>query len=232
MTKNIRMEPVKIGDRIALTPAGRVSFPHVFEAWSGNAKIDPSYSVNLLIDKDDPGMAIFKEVNQAAIMAKLEWKGRRPEHFRTPIGDGDREADKYPEYAGKWVIKFSHKFTQPLAIDRNKAEIVDAREIYGGCWARVKFEARPYEFAGNCGVTYSFQVLQKLADVEDDARYGGDGLPTTDGIPDVPGSVPGGGYGGGQSDGYGGPEQRRQNSQAAQAPANGGDYSDWDDVPF
>jgi hypothetical protein len=67
------------------------------------------------------------------------------------------------------MITFSSRYA-PLVIARDKTEILDAEEVYGGCYARVSYTTYGYSAAGNEGVSFGLRALQKAKEGE---RLGG-----------------------------------------------------------
>lgn len=175
-----KIEAVKISDREVLTGEARIAFPHVFEAFAFPGQDKKKFSVALMIPKGDPSMAMFASAVKTVIDEK--WPGGRPKgEFWNPIQDGDGQVEKYPERAGHWIINAgsSEKFP-PVVVDRNKAEIMDQREIYSGCFCRAKIGFYAFQNIKK-GVGVSLNVLQKLRDGD---PFGG-ARPTASDLPDL-----------------------------------------------
>lgn len=68
-----------------------------------------------------------------------------------------------------WVLNAS-SVNQPGLVDRSVRPIVDPKELYSGCWARVDLNFFAYNTDGNRGIGAGLNNIQKVAD---DERLGG-----------------------------------------------------------
>lgn len=146
----------------------RLSYVHVFEAWSGDDDDEPRYSCTLLIPKSDKTtINALRKAQQAALENGKDrvFGGKIPSTWADTIHDGDEEADleKNPEYAGHYYMSVSAK-TRPGVVDRNVQPILDSTEVYSGCYARVEVGAFAYSTKGKKGVSFGLNNLQKIAD--------------------------------------------------------------------
>ena len=148
----------------------RLSYTHLFEPSSNVPGQDKKYSTVLLIPKTEK--LTIKKLRDAQQLALQEGKtkvfgGKIPRVWKDTIHDGDEEADleKNPEYAGCFYMSVSSK-TQPVIVDRMKLPITDPMEVYSGCYARVVIRAFAFDQAGNKGVSFGLNAVQKLADGE------------------------------------------------------------------
>lgn len=171
----------KMSEKTMLSGAVRCSFPHVFEKHAFQEGKEGEYSITMLVPKDDPMIPELKAMMKVALTEKFGTK--IPKDFDNPVRDGDDKVDKYPEMAGHYTLKCGDKKNQPLIVDRTKAEIMDAREIYPGCWVRVKFDVYAYDHPMKKGVAFGLRLVQKVADGEPfgDARHD-----SADDLPDLP----------------------------------------------
>lgn len=148
------------------TPAFRVSFPNLFQPGKGMARDDGSiapgkYGVTMLFPKDADLTELKAEVNRV-LLEKFGSKERFPKGMRSPFRDqGDKEFQGYEE--GSVFLNCSSK-NKPGVVDQRLQEIVDPAEIYAGCWARASVRAYYYDKAGNKGVAFGLQNIQKLKD--------------------------------------------------------------------
>jgi hypothetical protein len=55
---------------------------------------------------------------------------------------------------------------QPGLVDQNLQRIISTDDFYSGCYARATITAYGYDKAGNKGVAFGLQNVQKLADGE------------------------------------------------------------------
>lgn len=150
----------------------RLSFPRLFEPEeldNGGQK----WSTKLLIPKaDKDALRKLQEMQRQALeqgnssgkfgSRKLKGEPGTGQKWDT-IHDGD-ESD-YAEDAGCWTIGVS-SYRRPGIVDRNVQPILDADEVYSGCYVRVSLSCYPYNSNGNQGVTFGLGNVQKLADGE------------------------------------------------------------------
>lgn len=155
-----------------VTPPFRVSFPEVFEAASydnGPAK----YSVTMLFypdkmdAKDQAKFQAMKDILDEACRAKF---GKSIKEMRTAgefrrgmrLGTEKPDLDGYGE--GCVFAKASTK-TRPGVVDKKKQPVLEADELYAGCWARATVTAYGYDKKGK-GVAFGLSNIQKLGDDE------------------------------------------------------------------
>lgn len=143
------------------TPEFRVSFPHIFEAHSGFEGQGAKFSVVMLFDKKTDITPLKKAVAEAAT-AKWGDKTKWPKNLRLPFRDGDEKSD-LSGYSGTIFCSASSK-QRPGVVDKHLAVITDESDFYAGCYARATVTAFAYDKAGNKGVSFSLQNLQKLRD--------------------------------------------------------------------
>jgi hypothetical protein len=149
------------------TPKFRVSFPQVFSPKSFEGQ-EPKYSLTMLFPKN----ADLKELKRAAGNAiKEKWgadKAKWPKNLRMPFRDGDEKAG-VKGYENCVFVSASSK-QKPGVVNQNVEEIIDQNDFYAGCFARATLIAFAYDTAGNRGVSFALQNVQKLGDGE---RLGG-----------------------------------------------------------
>lgn len=148
-----------------VTAEFRVSYPSVFKARANN--INPNapakYELTMLFPKSHPAArtAIEDAIN-AAVAAK--WGAKVPKGLKLPIKDGDEKES--PEYAGHWYLKATSTH-RPGLVNADKSPIAeDDGAFYAGCYARAQIRAYAYDQAGNRGVSFDLQNVQKLRDGE------------------------------------------------------------------
>lgn len=149
-------------DTYVITPKGRLSFPNLFKPVGFQGQ-EPKYSLQLLFDKTTD-LSALKKAAHAAATAKWGAKQDWPKNLRMPFKDGDSKSE-LQGYAGTIFISPTSK-QKPQVVDKNKQEILDASEVYGGCYVRVSLKAFAYDNLGNKGVSFGLQNVQKLADGE------------------------------------------------------------------
>ncbi len=149
----------------------RFSYVNVFKAKSFNGG-DEKYSVSLLISKDDKATlakikAAINEAVEEGISSK--WGGKKPANLKLPLRDGDVDREDDPAYAGCYFIN-ANSTQKPGVVDKDLIEILDADELYSGCYGRASINFYPFAVSGNKGIGVGLNNLQKLADGE---RLGG-----------------------------------------------------------
>lgn len=163
-TKNTKSRPATS----ITTGRVRFSYVHIFEPYAFDSSPDrPQYSMAVLIDKEDKAtLGKVRNAIRAAVEEGKEsrWKGKKP-NLWNPLRDGDEERPDQPEYAGKMFLNAKSK-NRPGVVDRNLQEILDAQEVYSGCYGRVSLSFFPFAVSGNYGVGVGLNNVQKLADGE------------------------------------------------------------------
>ena len=178
-----------------VTKGGRIrfSFVHVFEPHqmekNGQKIGQPSYSVQILIRKDDTeNIELIKAGMAAAFQKGLKekWNGVRPAELRNPLKDGDlSDHTKRPEHAGHfWMNVTMAAFDKtgapkpkPVVVNAGLTRITDPVDFYSGCFGNISINFYPYNTLGN-GVSAGLQNIQKTADGEN--LGGGNGNPAAD----------------------------------------------------
>lgn len=155
----------RIGTKVT-TGKVRLSYAHLFEAHAieGN---EPKYSVSVIIPKTetDTLKAIKEAVAEAKEQGKTKWSGKVPAGLKTPLRDGDEERPDDEAYEGSYFLNASSK-NKPGVVDQNVQPIMDATEVYSGCYARLTLNFYPFSASGNKGVAAGLGNVQKLEDGE------------------------------------------------------------------
>lgn len=172
------------------TGVGTLSFPHVFATTaSKNDKGETTYDIQIIIPKSqrDDVRAILLAIKK---VGEAKW-GANWKKVRTPLRDGDAEADeltedgstkaeKYPERLGCYFL--NARSTKPVGVyDRLRNVITDANEIYGGCKGKIAVTFYAYSSNGNHGVGAGLNGVQKIGDGE---AFGG-GRPSVESMFDL-----------------------------------------------
>ena len=79
--------------------------------------------------------------------------------------DGDVDKADVAGYEGM-IFATAKSKTKPGLVDQNVQPIIEEGVFYAGCWARATIVAYAYDKAGNRGVAFSLQNVQKLRDDE------------------------------------------------------------------
>jgi hypothetical protein len=144
----------------------RLSYAHLFEphAIEGN---EPKFSTSVIISKNDKEtlQAIKDAVNEAKEQGKSKWNGKIPPNLKTPLRDGDTERPDDEAYANSYFLNANSK-NKPGVVDQSVQPILDATEVYSGCYARLTLNFYPYSASGNKGIAAGLGNVQKLADGE------------------------------------------------------------------
>lgn len=149
----------------------RLSYAHVWEPWSGEEGNEPKYSACLLIPKSDKRTlaAIKAAIEAAKERDKAKWGGKIPANLKSNLRDGDAElasGDREgEEYEGCYFLNVSSK-QRPGIVDADLVEILDTTEVYSGCMVRASINAYGYNTAGNKGISFGLNHIQKIADGE------------------------------------------------------------------
>lgn len=150
-----------------ITGEVRLSYAHIFEPKSTNGS-KPKYSVSLIIPKSDT--ATIAKI-EAAIDAAIEqgvgkFGGKRPNKaaLKLPLRDGDIEKDD-EAYADAFFVN-ANSTTPPQVVDAALNPILDASEVYSGCYARVSISFYAFNTNGNRGIACGLGNIQKLRDGE------------------------------------------------------------------
>lgn len=166
-------QATRSGTKVITGPV-RLSYAHLFEAYTNDPEKEARYSTAILIPKSDKRTIKFlKEAQREAIenavtAGKIKLRnGKVPPAFKQTLHDGDEDADleRNPEYAGHMYLNAASK-VRPGVVDRNLDTITDSTEVYSGCFARVSLNAYCYSTQGSQGVTFGLGNVQKLRDGE------------------------------------------------------------------
>lgn len=145
----------------------RLSYANIFEAKSIQGG-KPKYSVSLIIPKSDTEtIGKIKRAIDAAIDAGIgKFGGKRPNKaaLKLPLRDGDIDRDD-AAYADAMFVN-ANSTTPPQVVDADLQPILDASEVYSGCYARVSVSFYAFNTNGNKGIACGLGNIQKLRDGE------------------------------------------------------------------
>ena len=144
----------------------RLSYTHLAEAYAMQGN-DPKFSTAILIPKTDTEtVKCIKEATaEAAEMGKAKLGKYILANLKTPLRDGDTEHPDDENYKGMYFLNASSK-NKPGVVDQNVHPILDATEIYSGCYGRITINFYAYSASGNKGIAAGLGNLQKLEDGE------------------------------------------------------------------
>lgn len=154
------------------TNRARLSYEHLFRPYAHQPNQEPKYSVTILVPKTD---AETKRRIDTAIAAATNagvskcWNGAKPPVLAIPVYDGDGVRPNGEPFGaeckGCWVFTASSK-NAPQVVDLNLGPIINASEVYSGCYARVNVNFFPYNSNGKRGIGCGLNAVQKLEDGE------------------------------------------------------------------
>lgn len=147
------------------TPKFRVSFPNVFKPRAMSADQEPRYSIVALFEPD-ADLSNLKRIAKQAV--KEQWGDSPPANLRSPFRDQADKAD-YDGYTPGAIFITAKSKRRPGLVDRNREEILDESDFYGGCYAHMTVVAATYGGPGTGitpGVSFYVNNIQKLADGE------------------------------------------------------------------
>lgn len=150
-----------------ITPEFRGAFVSVFKATAMKGQPDAAkkYSIRAVFA---PG-ADLSALKQAAKEAAAEkWGDKIPKVMRNPFRTNDElENPLVGVEDDAVVVTFSaNEDRRPGVVDANLQDIIDEAECYSGAYYRAQVRAFAYETAGNKGVAFGLQNVQKLRDGE------------------------------------------------------------------
>ena len=159
--------------KLPSTPTGRVAFAHVFSKRQFDEDTEPKYELTLLFDEDTDVSDL-----EAAIDACVEdqWEGEPPRKFKSPLKDVDEDDAKYDGWEiGMKKLTLRSKY-RPTILAKDKSVISEDEEnselFYSGCYARVLYDAFPYDRKTSKGVAFELKGIMKMDDGE---PFGGGG---------------------------------------------------------
>jgi hypothetical protein len=133
---------------------------------------DGVFRTSALIPKKDK--ALVKQIEEAIEEAKeygktAKWGGKIPRNLKIAFQDGDdTDLDKYPENEGHMLLNARSKKKVGL-VDIDRQPILEASEVYSGCWAYVSVTSFAYDNESK-GVSF---FLNNIMKARDDESFGG-----------------------------------------------------------
>lgn len=133
---------------------------------------DGNFRTSVLVPKKDK--ALIAQIEEAIEEAKeygktAKWGGKIPRNLKIAFQDGDdTDLDKYPENEGHFLLNARSKKKVGL-VDIDRQPILDASEVYSGCWAYVSVTSFAYDNESK-GVSF---FLNNIMKARDDESFGG-----------------------------------------------------------
>lgn len=159
-----------------LTPEFRAAFISVFrpsKARSASPDQAPKYSIRAAFP---PSADLSTLKAQAELAAREKWGDKIPKALRSPFRTNEELENPVPGLGDDWIIvTFSaNEDRRPGIVDAQLQDIIDEADAYSGAWYRAQVRAFAYDNAGNKGVSFGLQNVQKL---RDDSPLGGGRTP-------------------------------------------------------
>ncbi len=129
---------------------------------------DNVFRTSVLVPKKDK--ALIKQIEEAIEEAKeygktAKWGGKIPRNLKIAFQDGDdTDLDKYPENEGHFLLNARSKKKVGL-VDTDRQPILEASEVYSGCWAYVSVTSFAYDNESK-GVSFFLNNIMKARDDE------------------------------------------------------------------
>lgn len=150
-----------------ITPSFRAGYISVFKATAmkqangemGRAK----YSVRALFPPSTDLSALKAAAGQTA---KEKWGDNIPKSCRSPFRKNAELDNPVPGIGDDWiVVTFSaNDDRRPGLVDARNQDIINEDDVYSGAWYRAEVRPFAYDQAGNKGVSFGLQNLQKMKD--------------------------------------------------------------------
>ncbi len=177
-----------------ITPEFRAAFISVFRATAmknaDGSTSKPKYSIRACFPPKADLSALKKEANAAAAD---KWGDKIPKTLRSPFRLNEELEAPIIGIGDDWTImSFSaNEDRRPGIVDAKLQDIIDDADVYSGAWYRCQVRAFAYDTAGNKGVSFGLQNVQKL---RDDDPLGNGRIPASKAFEPV--DVPAGAAGG------------------------------------
>jgi len=177
-----------------ITPEFRAAFISVFRATSmknADGSVNkPKFSIRAAFPPTAKLDALKKEAEMAA---REKWGDKIPKTLRSPFRTNEELENPIVGIGDDWIImSFSaNEDRRPGIVDSKLQDIIDDADVYSGAWYRAQVRAFAYESAGNKGVSFGLQNVQKL---RDDDPLGNGRIPASKAFEpvDVPAAAGGG----------------------------------------
>jgi hypothetical protein len=148
-----------------------------------NDRAQSVWSTTVLVPKNHPQLEDIKSAINAAKVAGAAKLGKGA--VKSPLLDGDAKNDdgswKYggEENRGNYLLRAANYNRAPKVVDQQKNDILDADQLYSGCYANVVLNFYAYSAEGgkNKGISPGLEAIQKKRDGE---RLSGGGVNVND----------------------------------------------------
>lgn len=154
------------------TPKFRASFVYIFapqEPMQGAVDKTPKYGTTMLFDAASQKTKEFEAMRALAVHAAKEKFGDKLKSdgkgwfvgLRNPLRDG-AEKSELEGYGAGVIFAAATSKMQPGLVDENLQRILSEQDFFSGCYARATVTAYGYDKAGNKGVAFGLQNVQRL----------------------------------------------------------------------
>lgn len=153
--------------------SGRLSYVNLFEPkadLSGN----PKYSVQVLIPKSDESTLkavraeIAKAIEQGVSKGKFKLEQTKGSKFKIPLRDGDEFYQDSPcasrDCCQDHFFINANNVNQPGIVDRFGQPVINADDVYSGCYGLADIQFFPFSTSGSMGIGASLQNVMKKKD--------------------------------------------------------------------
>lgn len=125
---------------------------------------EPQYAITLVFSKKTADLREMKAAAKAA--AEKKWGLKIPANLRNPFRDGDTEKPDDPTFADSIFVTARTK-QKPGVVGRDRQPLPEPDfDLYSGMRCRASVTAFAYDQAGNKGVSFALNNVQKLGDGE------------------------------------------------------------------
>ena len=149
-----------------VTPEFRAAFVGLFKATApkDNPNGAKKFSIRAAFPPDSD-LEVMKKAAQEVAVEK--WgQGKVPKTVRSPFRLNEELDNPIPGIGDDWtVMTFSaNEDRRPGVVDASVQDIMDDSECYSGAWFRVQVRPFAYDQAGNKGVSFGMENVQKTRD--------------------------------------------------------------------
>jgi len=172
-----------------ITPNFRAAYISVFRATSmkqaDGSEGAPKFSIRACFPPTADLSALKKE---AELAAREKFGDKIPKTLRSPFRLNEELDNPVVGIGDNWVIvSFSaNADRRPGIVDAKLQDIIDDADVYSGSWYRAQVNAYGYDKAGNKGVAFGLQNVQKI---KDDDPIGNGRIPASKAFEPVEGAA-------------------------------------------
>ncbi len=155
-----------MADKI-ITPEFRAAYCGIFRATAPRENPDgkKKYTIRAVFMPDTD----LSEMKKAAANVAIEkWGKNVPKNVRAPFRLNEELDNPIPGVPDDAIVMtFSaNEDRRPGIVDKNLNDIIDDSECYSGAWFRAQVRPFTYDQAGNKGISFGLENVQKTKDDE------------------------------------------------------------------